>query len=56
MIDLTQQEAKQIQKQMAVELVAMYLQMQEDAQKIIAKSEREEWTAEQLIKELESLV
>ena len=56
MIDLTQQKAKDIQKDMATELVAMYRQMQEDAQKIIAQSEREGWTAERLIKELESLV
>ena len=56
MIDLTQQQAKSYQKQFAVELVAMYRQIQEDMQKLIAQAEREQWTAEKLTKELESLV
>lgn len=56
MIDTSQKQSREIQKEMSIDLIAMYRQAKEDMIKILNKSEREKWTIEKLIKELEDQV
>jgi hypothetical protein len=54
--DSTQIESLKNQKQFSIDLVSFYKVLQDDMIRLIKKSEREKWTTEQLIKELENLI
>lgn len=56
MIDITQKQVQEQQKNFSVDLIAFYKVLQDEMIKTINKAERGKWTIEKLIKELESLI
>ena len=53
---LTQAQFFNMSHPFALDLIAMYSQMQEDMFKLVDKAEKEHWTAERLIDEIGNLI